>query len=93
MAELLSISLVAQRSALSPLALFSFTWSLLYSGSRGQMPETELHKAARDGNLDEIQGLIADGVNINEKGAQGAPGFTHCAHKHPLLNATHAAGR
>lgn len=36
------------------------------------MPETDLHKAARDGNKDEIEALINEGLNVNEKGAQGA---------------------
>ena len=36
------------------------------------MPETALHKAARDGSMDEVQDLIASGaLDINEKGAQG----------------------
>ena len=35
------------------------------------MPETELHKAARDGDKDNIEMLLSSGLNINEKGAQG----------------------
>ena len=35
------------------------------------MPETELHKAARDGDKDGLQDLLQQGLNINEKGAQG----------------------
>ena len=37
------------------------------------MPETDLHKAARDGDKDEIDALIQQGLNVNEKGAQGPP--------------------
>lgn len=36
------------------------------------MPETELHKAARDGDKDSVVSLIAEGLAVNEKGAQGA---------------------
>lgn len=51
------------------------------------MPETDLHKAARDGELDEIERLLAEGLNVNEKGAQGRTalhralggGFAECA--------------
>ena len=36
------------------------------------MPETELHKAARDGDLNEVTSLIdEEKLNVNEKGAQG----------------------
>lgn len=35
------------------------------------MPETELHKAARDGDVDSIEMLCTQGLNVNEKGAQG----------------------
>jgi len=51
------------------------------------MPETDLHKAARDGDKDEIDALIQQGLNVNEKGAQGRTalhralggGFHECA--------------
>jgi len=51
------------------------------------MPETDLHKAARDGNTDECDELIQQGLNVNEKGAQGRTalhralggGFHECA--------------
>ena len=36
------------------------------------MPETDLHKAARDGDMDELQSLLQQGLSVNEKGAQGA---------------------
>ena len=36
------------------------------------MPETELHKAARDGDKDEVEHLLSTGLDVNEKGAQGA---------------------
>lgn len=40
------------------------------------MPETALHKAARDGSIEEVQELVASGaLDINEKGAQGACRF------------------
>ena len=35
------------------------------------MPETELHKAARDGDVDSIEMLVTQGLKVNEKGAQG----------------------
>ena len=35
------------------------------------MPETDLHKAARDGDKDELSALLEQGLNVNEKGAQG----------------------
>jgi hypothetical protein len=35
------------------------------------MPESSLHKAARDGNRHEIEALINEGLNVNETGAQG----------------------
>ena len=35
------------------------------------MPETSLHKAARDGNRHEIEALVNEGLNVNETGAQG----------------------
>ena len=35
------------------------------------MPETELHKAARDGDKDGVEDLIRQGLNVNEQGAQG----------------------
>ncbi|KOO25544.1 ankyrin repeat protein, partial [Chrysochromulina tobinii] len=51
------------------------------------MPESSLHKAARDGNRHEIEALINEGLNVNETGAQGRTalhralggGFTECA--------------
>ena len=51
------------------------------------MPETELHKAARDGSLDELKALLDEGLEVNEKGAQGRTalhralggGHTECA--------------
>jgi hypothetical protein len=36
------------------------------------MPETKLHHAARDGDRNEIEALLGDGLAVNEKGAQGA---------------------
>jgi len=33
--------------------------------------DTDLHKAARDGDMDEVQALLKDGNDINAAGAQG----------------------
>ena len=39
--------------------------------SKEKMPESSLHKAARDGNRHEIEALVNEGLNVNETGAQG----------------------
>ena len=36
-------------------------------------PGTALHTAARDGDLGQIEDLLREGVEVDAKGAQGAP--------------------